>query len=262
MPSSKSKSKIFRNFLNVYFRDYSLLGRIFTRQPIQLSDLSDNYDDYWAKRSKDVVRFRFSLKMSFWEKLISQRYRKSIVVTNLIEDGSSIMDVGCGEGIVLEFITKRKKIRKAIGVDLSSDAIKQLKKRGFSGFVGDITDPRQVKKIPKVDYILLLDIIEHLPKPEKLLFLLKDKFRKGILINIPNAAFYSERLRLMFGKVTKSGLFFPGEHIRFWSIPEFKRTCRILGFKVKKSKSVGGTMILRHLYPNLFSASQVFFLRK
>jgi len=63
-----------------------------------------------------------------------------------------------------------------------------------------------------IDYLLLLDIIEHLNSPEKFLDnlreILPDKENTTILITVPNVAFFIIRFRLFFGEFQygKSGI--------------------------------------------------------
>ncbi len=259
----ESKLRKIKEYLQIYFNGFSRLRRIFFYPKVAMDFLEkkSEYNFYWEKRIIDKKKFHFSLNMKWWEKLFSQRYRKCRIVINFIEANSTILDMGCGEGLILEFIKKYKNIKKSVGIDISTKAIRELKKRGLEGIVGDITKQEVVKKLPKVDYILMLDIIEHIQYPEKLLFALKQKYNKGIIINIPNTAFYPERLRLLFGRTPAQYLYFPGEHIRFWSVKDFRWTCRLLGYKITKKSSAGGTFLLKNIFPNIFSNSEVYLIK-
>ena len=54
------------------------------------------------------------------------------------------------------------------------------------------------------DYILILDVIEHLKNPENFLVELKKKLKNNskaeVLISTPNIAFFVMRFMLLFGK--------------------------------------------------------------
>ena len=249
-----------KSYFKVFMEQYDLFRILFGYPPVDMDFLKDKYDSYWQKRSGDKVKYHFSMNMNGGEALL-QRYQKTRITADIIQPGSSVLDIGCGDGLVLQMLNSMKTV-DAYGVDISPLAVKALKKRGFKGAVADISQKKVIDKLPKCDYILLLDIIEHLQFPEKLMINLKDKFRKGIIVNIPNTACYISRLRLLFGKTPAQWLYFPGEHIRFWSITDFKWWCKLLGYRVVRHKSVFGTFILKDIFPNLFSSSQIFLIEK
>jgi len=83
------------------------------------------------------------------------------------------------------------------------------------------------------DYAVISEVLEHLPNPEQLMFKLKGKVNKYIIITVPNTGFIGERLRLLFGRFPKQWVIHPSEHIRFWTVADFIYWCDQLGFKVE-----------------------------
>ncbi len=245
-------------YIKLFWQHFNFIHAIFGYPKLDLKLIEGGYDDYWARRQQDKNKYRFSLNMKWWEKLFSLRYRKSMIVSSFIEEGSRVLDVGCGEGMVLKFLRAQKNI-KGVGVDISPKAIEQVKADGFEGVVGDVTSGI-LEGMAKSDYILLLDIIEHLYDSEKLLLYLKSQANKGILVHIPNTGHYIYRLRLLFGRTPSQWLYFPNEHIRFWTVRDFHWWAQGLGFRVVKHKSSYGTFLLKDIFPNIFSSAHVYYL--
>jgi methionine biosynthesis protein MetW len=248
-----------KKYLSIYFHQFSCIGRIFFYPPVNKDFLKGEYDDYWNKRGDDKDRYHFSLSMKWWEKLLSMRYQKSNIVADCIEPNSVVLDIGCGDGMVLQFIQNKKPIT-GIGIDISEKAIEKFRGAGFKGLVADISDPAVLNNLPEADYILLLDIVEHVQYPERLMMGLANKFRKGIIVNVPNSGHYTTRLRMLFGKTPAQWLYFPGEHIRFWTVRDFFWWCNLLDLRIVRTFSAFGTWGLRHIMPGLFSVSQIYFI--
>ena len=97
----------------------------------------------------------------------------------------------------------------------------------------DITQPNfEIKRA--YDYIVMTDVLEHIPNPEDVLIKIKDNFNKCLIVSVPNTGFILDRLRLLFGRFPKQWLVHPGEHLRFWTFKDFISMCEQLGFCLKE----------------------------
>jgi hypothetical protein len=121
--------------------------------------------------------------------------------------------------------------------------------------------------IPKADYIILSEVLEHLPNPEALLTRLRDRFNRRLLIDIPNTGAMNDRLRLLFGRFPKQWVFHPAEHLRFWTVKDFMHLCRQLGYEIDQYYGICdpdyefGLQWWR-LYPELFSRFVLYVLHQ
>lgn len=101
-----------------------------------------------------------------------------------------ILDIGCGTGETLTFLDSYLPIPKLSGVDSSQVAVNYAKKRGHSDIrkVDALNLPYQDNTF---DYILLLDVIEHIKDDASLLSEAKRVLKKGgkILITSPALQF-------------------------------------------------------------------------
>ena len=59
------------------------------------------------------------------------------IIFKIIEPGSSVLDLGCGEGELLSLLVREKKV-KARGIELKYEAIYRCVEKGLSVFHGDI----------------------------------------------------------------------------------------------------------------------------
>jgi len=86
-------------------------------------------------------------------------------VADKIKDGDKILDLGCGNGRLLEAV-KDKKI-KYLGLDASESLIKKarLNYPGYEFLVQDILDLK-LEKLEKYNYIFCLAVLQHIPSRE------------------------------------------------------------------------------------------------
>ena len=87
-------------------------------------------------------------------------YEKKFL-TSIIKKKKTILDVGCGDGHLLEYITKKKLTKKTVGIDFSSKMIEKAKKRKIKNsefYCIDMKNIHYLKKKTnlKFDYIVTL----------------------------------------------------------------------------------------------------------
>lgn len=117
------------------------------------------------------------------------------------KDNQRILDVGCGDGLFAEHISDRN---YKVGVDFipeSDNTRKNFKK--FFQFDLNRGLPDGLKSEGKFDYILFLDILEHLLDYEKLLIDAKKYLNNDgrIIISLPNFVNIYVRLNMLIGRV-------------------------------------------------------------
>lgn len=103
----------------------------------------------------------YKKKNSFYYNTLKQGIRENIGK----ERARNILDIGCGTGEILNFLNSKK----GLGVDISSQMIQKActkfkSKKSLKFMVFDI-EKNPLKG--NFDYILLIDVIEHLTNPQK-----------------------------------------------------------------------------------------------
>jgi methionine biosynthesis protein MetW len=207
----------------------------------ELKAVNLDYDAYWRYRAKDRLQSRY------------------MAIANELRPGSSVLDIGCGDGTNLEYLIRRLDLQ-GVGIDISHEAVSMAMQKGLAAFVQDITDPDwQVTET--YDYIIVSEVLEHVPCPEQVIQRIQHKFERALLVTIPNIAYYPYRLQLMRGRFPIQWGYHPGEHLRFWSVADFRQWVRNFDLELTKVIPVDGLSFLFKHLPNLFGHQVVYVLR-
>ena len=185
---------------------------------------------------------------------------------------SSVLDVACGDGVMGELLIKEKQC-DVYGIDLCDYAIDLAKKRGVHAVYCDMSDDIYPFEDGTFDYATLLCSLEHIIDPvhaiKETLRVLKPHGK--MIITLPNAVNYKNRIEFMLGRVPIDLLHIkPGEgmHIQFFNytnefeqrvlseVDGLKVTYKVGDLKNPKSHSSIGRRVygvLIKLFPNIFS---------
>ena len=192
-------------------------------------------------------------------KLSQWRLRRAQVFASVVKPGDRVLDLGVGDGALLQYLIEQRGI-DGYGLDISPKAVDFCRAHGLNVALSDITRPMRdnlAEHFPEVDqfdYVILSEIIEHVPDPESLLDSLRPFVRQAIIVSIPNTGFHQHRLRLLLGRFPLQWVVTPGEHLRFWTLADFRWWTRQIGFKISAAIPYEGTPVLKTIYPSLFAA--------
>jgi len=199
----------------------------------------------------------------------SQNRAEYDYITRLVSYGSSVIDLGCGNGSLLKKLVEEKKVN-AQGVEISSSGVDACKNKGLKVLQGRIDEKLPFKDLD-FDFSICNVTLQMVMYPEVLLKEMK-RISKYQIISFPNFAFYKNRLDLLFnGRMPKSMLFdykwYTTGHIHQLSIKDFYSVIKhIGGLEIVEKKSIkSGSSIKDFLirsFPNLFEQIPVFLLRK
>ncbi len=226
------------------------LRRLFSYPDSSLKDYPTvDYDYYWKQRGRRGVP-----SLSNWQK------QRAEYVIKLVSSGDVILDIGCGDGAVLKYINDRTNT-KGIGADMSDVVLGAAKKLGINTIKIDIRDIKSIDSLPKVDFIIGFEILEHLSEPETLVISLIKKAKKGLLFSFPNTGYYAHRLRLLFGRFPLQWVVHPSEHLRFWTARDTKHWLLSLGIPLEKIFFYEGLPFLNKIIPTLFAQGIIIYIK-
>lgn len=137
-----------------------------------------------------------------------------------IADNTSVLDIGCATGNIIE-ILRDKKHCEVEGIEIEGSAVEIAREKGLTVHHLNLEDDFLTwNPGKKYDYILLLDVIEHLlPYPEaplkKIQSLLKDT--GTLILSTPNIAHIDAVTRMINGDLsyTERGIF-DKTHLHFY----------------------------------------------
>lgn len=207
-----------------------------------------DYDRYWETKT-----FAASTGLSSWG---ADRAR---IIGGIVRRGERVIDVGCGSGALLTALTQSHDI-EAIGVDTSFLAVAEAQRRGVEAVQASVTDGLP-EALGRTDWVIMCEVLEHLPEPEVLLLEAVRRAEQGVIVTVPNTGYLRHRMRLLLGRFPLQWVSHPGEHLRFWTLTDFRWWARFLGLQVVGEHHYRGIPLLRNARPHLFAAGLCFQLR-
>ena len=118
------------------------------------------------------------------------------VISELIDEKSRVLDVGCGDGILMEYLLKNKVV-DVRGLEISKEKVKKCLSNGLAVVEGDAE--YDLKQFPDLsfDYVILSQTLQAFMSPENVI---KDLLRVGkkVIVTIPNFGHWKVRLDLLF----------------------------------------------------------------
>lgn len=121
-------------------------------------------------------------------------------IINLIGNNRTVLDLGCGDGYIMEKI--RETGNKVVGVEISSSAIAESRRKGFKVFDLNLNKDWSKYIKSKFDVVHAGEIIEHIFDTDKFLQNIRNvlKTKGSLVITTPNVASLGRRLLLLIGK--------------------------------------------------------------
>ena len=138
------------------------------------------------------------------------------------EPNDKILELGCGPGNMLEFLTKCG-FKQVKGIDISSEQVELAKKHGCDAEVADVFEYLDGKQ-DTFDSIIALDFIEHFHKEEllELARLLFRALKKGgrLILQTPNGEGLFPR-QIIYGDLTHLTIFTPASIMQLLKLVGF-----------------------------------------
>jgi glycosyltransferase involved in cell wall biosynthesis len=155
-----------------------------------------------------------------------------------VRPGSRVMDLGCAGGYMGLALRENKQCF-VTGVDLSPAQEGHLDAFSFH----DLSDGPPDFDFSEYDFTLMLDVIEHLSRPERFLDQLRTKLAVNqnaeLIISTANVGFFVTRIMLALGQFNygKRGIL-DLTHCRLFTFASFRRALDQAGFIVLETRGV------------------------
>ncbi len=190
------------------------------------------------------------------------------LIASWITPGARVLDLGCGQGDLLQYLLATKGVR-GFGVELDEAKAAAAIAKGVSVLQGDISE--EVRDYPdrSFDFVVLSQTLQQVAQPLQLIQQMLRVGRRAV-VSFPNFAHWRVRSQLLFQGMAPVTEELPYEwydtpNIRVLSFKDFIRFCGRHGMTVRQAVAVrtdpatGSGLVLRWL-PNLRATYGIFLL--
>ena len=159
------------------------------------------------------------------------------VIADLLPNNTRVLDVGCGDGALMDFLVKEKNI-EVRGLELNQNNVQECIYKGLPVIQGNAET--ELYQFPKqsFDYVVLSQTLQAFYQPDKVL---KELLRigKSVIVSIPNFGYWKVRTSLLFfGKmpVTKTlpNTWFNTPNLHMCTIKDLFNYCEDQNITIKK----------------------------
>jgi methionine biosynthesis protein MetW len=192
-----------------------------------------------------------------------------LYIASLIEPGSRVLDIGCGDGALLEFLARERGV-DARGIEISRTGVNACVARGLSVVQGDADTDLVNYPAGAFDYVILSQTLQAMRQPRAALMELL-RIGRRVIVSFPNFGYWKVRLLLLFtGRMpdtpTLDQPWYSTPNIHLCTVRDFVDLCRDLGVTIEQSTVIDakGNPPKRKLplfFENFFGAQGMFVLR-
>ena len=160
------------------------------------------------------------------------------IISDLIDTNSHVLDVGCGDGILMEFLVKEKKVNIR-GIEISKTKVQNCIAKGLTIIEGNAEEDLSQFPDKSFDYVILSQTLQAFFNPEKVINELL-RIGKQAIVTIPNFGYWKIRLHLLFKGTMPVTRTLPDEwyntpNIHLCTIKDFVFFSKAKNFKLSKS---------------------------
>ena len=160
------------------------------------------------------------------------------IISTLIKKGSHVLDIGCSDGILMEYLKNEKKVNIR-GIEISKSKVQNCIAKGLTVIEGNAE--KDLKQFPdnSFDYVVLSQTLQAFLNPENVI---KELLRIGkqAIVTIPNFGYWKIRLHLLLKGTMPVTRTLPEEwyntpNIHLCTIKDFVFFSKKKEFKLSKS---------------------------
>jgi len=160
------------------------------------------------------------------------------IIADLIENNSRVIDVGCGDGVLMDFLKKNKNI-DVRGLEISKEKVQKCISKGLTVIEGNAESDLQQFPDHSFDYAILSQTLQAFLNPEIVINELLRVGKKAI-VTIPNFGYWKVRFHLLFRGTmpiteTLPDQWYNTANLHMCTIKDFFNFSKEKNFKIKNS---------------------------
>ncbi len=188
------------------------------------------------------------------------------ILADWIEPGARVLDLGCGRGVLLEFLAQTRRAR-AFGVDLDFGKISACVRRGLSAYQGEMLDYMRALPDGHFDHIICSRTLEEVPDPAAVI---AEALRAGraVTVGFANHGYWKNRYdTLLLGRKPRNPVYPDAWHESRPANPatlaDFEDFCTASGYRVQRRAHLRGDWKTPcPLWPNLLAGYALYQLTR
>ena len=185
-------------------------------------------------------------------------------ISNWIEPGSKVMDLGCGNGRLLQYLQNNKQV-SGYGVELDAGSVTECINNGINVIQINLDKGLDHFDSGSFDYVVLSLTLQAMRDPKTLLQEMLRVGKQGI-VTFPNFAYWRNRMQIAIGgnmPVSKElpHKWYDTPNIHLCTINDFEQLCKELSFTIESFIAVnrnGRNGLGLKMFPNMFGEIALF----
>jgi|TARA_B110000881_G_scaffold215533_1_gene229734 methionine biosynthesis protein MetW len=165
------------------------------------------------------------------------------VIADLLSNNTRVLDVGCGDGSLMNLLAKEKNI-EVRGLELEKHNVQECIYKGLPVIQGNAETELYQFPNQSFDYVVLSQTLQAFYNPDKVL---KELLRigKSVIVSIPNFGYWRVRTSLLlFGKMpmtkTLPNTWYDTPNLHMCSIKDLFNYCDNQNIKIRKVIGLNG----------------------
>lgn len=191
------------------------------------------------------------------------------IITELVEDGARVLDLGCGDGELLKRLIDKKNV-KGSGIEIDQESVIRALEKGLSIIQGDIDEGLKQFPDKSYDYVILNQTLQSTYNP---VYVLEEMLRVGkkCVVSFPNFAYWKVRFYLLFnGRMPKSSIlpfeWYNTPNIHLLTIKDFYALADEMSIKIENAIFMNKARVKKSIefthYENFFAEEVIFVVSK